>query len=90
MRSVTLSTSAKKADNRPYWQRQSRSVDGWAAHRRAVQEWKSRNPEAAQLHCKRQYHKRKKEYGGETHRSDIAAINKAALQNLHLIKSGIL
>lgn len=90
MQSATLSTSTTNPDNRPYWQRQRRTVNGWIAHRRAVQSWKKRHPEAARLHCKREYLKRKKAYGAQTYKSDIAAIKKAAIQNLQLIESGIL
>ena len=50
-------------DTRPYWQRDGRTVEGWAKHRQQVQDWKRRNPEKNRVHCLRYLDKMQAKYG---------------------------
>jgi len=63
VRKLTPALLPGEKDTRPYWQRQGRSVEGWAKHRRQVQDWKRRNPEKDRAHVKAYYARNRAKYG---------------------------
>lgn len=50
VRKLAPSLLPGEKDTRPYWQRDGRTVEGWAKHRRQVQDWKKRHPEKNRAH----------------------------------------
>lgn len=77
VRKLAPSLLPGEKDTRPYWQRQGRSVEGWAKHRRQVQDWKKRNPEATRAHSMTFRSKRKAKYGFREIKTDLQWIKVA-------------
>ena len=63
VRKLAPSLLPGEKDTRPYWQRDGRTVEGWAKHRQQVQDWKRRNLEKNRAYCQTQRDRMEAKYG---------------------------